>query len=301
VIPLNILSGSPVTNRRTPVLVCLCAVAALAVAACGGTSTKPTPVTPPVVEPPPVVRNDAPVIVSMAVTSPRVEADQTVVATAYVSDAETPLDQLNYQWSATPVNGTFSGSGPIATWRAPRQQTTPDLYTLKVLITEKYTSAGQPKENTVSSIVQVHYNDSVREITTISMKFLTELFPTYTIPANQAVVDFSDSCSGKDFEFNDITNNRINFQILSGTYNNVSVSLNTDRTYADVSGACVFRDIPKDPTNPNYGKTETVTGICRLTVIYENWKWWLCTSGFEGSGITTNSLRYRVPGRIKSE
>jgi hypothetical protein len=87
--------------------------------------------------------------------------------------------------------------GPIATWRAPRQQTTPDLYTLKLLITEKYTSAGQPKENSVSSTVQVHYNDSPKEIMTISMRFLTELFPTYTIPPQQAVADFSDSCSEK--------------------------------------------------------------------------------------------------------
>lgn len=288
-------------NRPTPVLVCLSAIAALAMSSCGGATTKPTPVTPPVVEPPPVVRNDAPIIASMTVNGPRVEADQDVVATAFVSDAETPLDQLTYQWSAAPVNGTFTGPGPIATWRAPRQQPTPDTYTLKVLITEKYTSAGLPKENTVSSSVQVHYNDSVREITTISMRFLTELFPTFTVPANQAVVDFSDSCSQKAAEQNDVANNRINYQILSGTYTNVSVTPNGSRTFADVSGTCTFRDIPKDPKDPNFGKTETVTGICRLTAIYENWKWWLCSSTFEGSGVTTNGVRYRVPGRLVSK
>jgi hypothetical protein len=224
-----------------------------------------------------------------------------VVATAYVSDAETPLDQLTYQWSATPVDGTFTGTGPIATWRAPKQQTTPDLYALKVLITEKYTSGGQPQQNSVSSTVQVHYNDSPKEIMQISMRFVTELFPTVTISPQQAVADFSDSCAGKDYELNDVTNNRNNFQILSGTYTNVTVSPNADRTYADVSGTCVFRDIPKDPKNPNVGKTETVTGICRLTAIYENWKWWLCSSNFDGLGVTANSLRYRVPGRIISE
>jgi hypothetical protein len=279
----------------------LWAIAALVVSGCGGSTTKPTPVTPPPVVVPPVVRNDAPIIASITVSSPRVEADQAVVATAFVSDAETPLDQLTYQWSATPVDGTFTGTGPIATWRAPRQQATPDLYTLKLLITEKYTSAGQPKENSVSSTVQVHYNDSPKEIMTISMRFITELFPTSTIPAQQAVADFSDSCSEKASEYNDVANNRINYQILSGTYTNVSVTPNGDRTFADVSGTCVFRDIPKDPKNPNVGKTETVTGICRLTAIYENWKWWLCSSRFEGIGVTTSSLRFRVPGRIVSE
>jgi hypothetical protein len=277
-------------------------VVALTALSCGDSTIKPSPVTPPVVvEPPPVVRNDAPVISSIAVNSPRVEADQEVVATAFVSDAETPLDQLTYQWSATPANGTFAGPGPVATWRAPRQQPTPDTYTLKLLITEKYTSGGLPKENSVSSSVQVHYNDSVREITTISMRFLTELFPTYTVPAQQAVVDFSDSCSEKASEQNDVANNRINYQILSGTYTNVSVTPNGSRTFADVSGTCVFRDIPKNSKDPNLGKTETVTGICRLTAIYENWKWWLCSSNFEGTGVTTNSLRYRVPGRVVSK
>jgi hypothetical protein len=246
------------------------------------------------------VRNDAPVISSIAVNTPRVEADQEVIATAFVSDAETPLDQLTYQWSATPANGTFSGPGPIATWRAPKQQPTPDTYALKLLITEKYTSAGQPKENTVSSTVQVHYNDSVSEITKISMRFLTELFPTYTVSAQQAVADFSDSCSEKSSEQKDVANNRVSFQILSGTYSNVVVNVNGDRTHADVAGTCVFKDIPKDPANPNFGKNETVTGTCRLTAIYENWKWWLCSSTFQGSGVTTNSLRYRVPGRLVS-
>jgi hypothetical protein len=93
----------------------LWAIAALVVSGCGGNTTKPTPVTPPPVVEPPVVRNDAPIISSITVSSPRVEADQAVVSTAFVSDAETPLDQLTYQWSATPVNGTFTGSGPIAT------------------------------------------------------------------------------------------------------------------------------------------------------------------------------------------
>jgi len=279
----------------------VCAVVAPVVWGCSGTTTKPTPVTPPIVEPPPVVRNDAPIIASLTIASPRVEADQEVGITAVVTDAETPLDQLTYQWSATPVNGEFSGTGRAARWRAPRQQKTPDLYTLKLLVSEKYTSAGQPQENSVSSTVQAHYNDSMREITTISMRFLTELFPTYTVPAQQAVADFSDSCSEKVSEYNDVANNRINFQILSGTYTNVSVTPNGDRTFADVSGTCVFKDIPKDPKNPYFGKTETVTGICRLTAIYESWRWWLCSSHFEGIGVTVNSLRYRVPGRIISE
>jgi hypothetical protein len=99
----------------------------------------------------------------------------------------------------------------------------------------------------------------------------------------------------------DVTNNRINFQILSGTYTNVSISVDGARTSADVSGLCTFVDIPKDPKNPNYGKRESVSGICTLTAVYENWKWFLCSSHFRGLGVATlDSLRYRVPGRVVS-
>ena len=55
-----------------------------------------------------------------------------------------------------------------------------------------------------------------------------------------------------------MANNRINFQILSGTYTNVSVTPNGDRTFADVSGTCVFQDIPLDASDPFYGKSARV-------------------------------------------
>ena len=237
----------------------------------------------------------------MTLNSPRVEADQDVVATASVSDAATPLDRLTYQWSATPVNGTFTAQGPVATWRAPKQQRTPDTYTLTLLVADSSTPAGSPNQRRASSSVQAHYNDSVREITTISTRFLTQLFATYTVPANQAVVDFSDSCQGKSDELSDVANNRINFHILSGTYSDVSVDLNADRTFADVSGTCVFHDIPLNPSAPFYGKSEKVQGICSLTAVYENWRWWLCDShfrGIPGVPVVPDRLRFRVPGRI---
>ena len=147
----------------------------------------------------------------------------------------------------------------------------------------------------MSSTVQVHYNDSPKEIMTISMRFLTELFPTSTIPAQQAVADFSDSCS-ESIQYNDVANNRNNFQILSGTYTNVSVTPNDDRTFADVSGTCIFKDIPKDPKNPNAARTKPSRGFAGSRRSTENWKWWLCSSHFEGIGVTTGSLRSAFQG-----
>jgi hypothetical protein len=289
----------PIPVRRRAHFIYIPLIVALA-SGCGGSPTGPRQVVSvPPVDTTPAKPNEPPVISSLTTASPRVEAGEEVTVTAVVQDAETPIDQLSYQWSATPVNGEFTGAGREVRWRAPRLQKTPDLYSLSLLVTEKYTSRGQPAENTVSKTAPVRYNDSPGEITRISMRFLTELFPDFSVPAPAAVQDFSDSCAEKFSELSDVTNNRINFHILSGTYTNVSIDLNTEKTFADVSGLCTFVDIPMDRSNPNYGKRESVAGVCTLTAIYENWKWFLCSSHFRGIGtVPLGNLRYRVPGQI---
>src|SRR4051812_5812341 len=282
-----------VQSRARVYLAGLFAFAIVASACSGSTPTAPKP------EPTPQKPNAPPVITSLSVANPRVDADGEVTVTAVVEDAETPVDQLSYQWSATPVNGEFTGQGREVRWRAPKAQKTPDTYTLSLAVTEKYTSLGQPVENKVTKTVDIRYNDSSNEVMRISMRFLTELFPNFSVSAQDAVQDFADSCPGKASELSDVTNNRKSFQILSGTYTNVSVGLNGTKTSADVSGVCTFVDIPKLPNDPNFGRRESVSGICSLTAVYENWRWYLCSSGFKGLGTTPlEQLRYRVPGRI---
>jgi hypothetical protein len=186
---------------------------------------------------------------------------------------------------------------------------TSNLYALTLKVTEKYMSSGVARENTVSASGQVHYNDSYREINIISMRFLTELFPNFSVTAQQAVQDFSDSTTlqpdgttcakEKDMEFNQIANNRVKFHILSGTYTNVSITLNSDKTFADVRGTCMFEDIPQEVANPYYGRKKRVSGTCHLTAVYENWNWFLCASYFEPPyNVSPAQWRYRVPGRI---
>ncbi len=273
------------------------AAAVLALAAgCGGSS--PAQPGPPVEVTPPTL-NDAPILTALTTASPRVEANEDVAVAASVTDAETPIDQLSYQWSAAPVNGEFAGTGRNVRWRAPRLQRTPDLYSLNLLVTETYTSAGRTAENKVLKSVAIHYNDSPTEITRIGVRFLTQLFPDFSVSPQAAVQDFTDSCDEKAKEFSDVTNNRINFHILSGTYTEVQVDLDATKTSADVSGLCTFVDIPEDPNNPFYGKRESVSGTCTLTAVYENWRWFLCSSHFKGPGaVLLGKEQYRVPGRL---
>jgi hypothetical protein len=276
---------------RHLVAVGLAFFASIAAFACTSTPTSATST------PPPVTANDVPSITALTLSSNRAEAGQDIQATAVVQDADTPVDQLGYDWSASPVKGTFSGSGRQVTWTPPRGRA-PELYTLTLKVTEKYVENGGGKEHTIAATASVHYNDSNQEITAIGLRFLTELFPNFSVPAAQAVQDFSDSCRGKAAEQSDVANNRINFHILSGTYTDTSVTFNSDRTFADMFGTCIFEDIPTNLANPFFRRRERITGICHLTATYESWRWFLCDSTFRGIDTSPENLRYRVPGRI---
>jgi hypothetical protein len=265
---------------------------ALALGACGDSPVAP-----------PVVNNTAPTIESVTISTPRAEANREIQVTASVKDAETPVDQLTYTWSASPQNGTFTGSGAAAMWRPPAGQTTPDLYTIALTVTERFTSAGQPKTNTVSSSATVHYNDSPAEVTFLGKDFLEAKFGNYNVSPAEAVSNFSDSNScrnSKASELSDVERNRKNFRILSATYSVDAIAFNVDNTRATVRGRCVFEDIPNSGVNA--GKPQRVTGICTLTNVYENFRWFLCGSEFSGTGTTLLSLEPgRVPGRIVFE
>jgi hypothetical protein len=271
----------------------------LVAAACGG-----SPATPP-----PVV-NTPPVIESLTI-APRAEADRPLQITATVKDTETPISQLTYTWSAAPQSGTFSGnsvngSQALVTWQPPKGQKTPDLYTVTLTVSEAYTSAGQAKQNVVSSIATVHYNDSPVEANAVAYDFLVYKFGNVNVGPTEAVSNFSDStqpqpdgkiCSDeKAYEFDQVKDNRENFHILGASFIQTTSSFNSTFTNGIVDGRCQFEDIPN--SGPNAGRREFVSGTCHLTTVYENFRWLLCVSNFLGDGDPVlASLRGRVPGR----
>lgn len=264
---------------------------------CSSTPTSPTtPPPPPPPPPPPVVNNTPPTITEVKTSGPRVEADQEIEVTAFVRDDETPLDQLTYTWTASPFTGTFTGNGPRVHWRAPREPQTPDTYTLTVIVTEHYTSADQPQQNTVSSSAEVHYNDSAAEVNAIAVQFYRD-FGTYDVSAAACVRNFSDTCaSEKQAELAQIQANRDrrDYRIVGSTLNlTPHITVDSTRTGATFLQSCTFEDV--STTN---GRRVRVTGDCFLTAVYENWRWWLCDSTFLNGMSTALNLRNRVPGRI---
>ena len=268
----------------------LAALVTLAMGACGSPTVTP-----------PVVVNTPPTIESVVIASARTEADVPIQVAATVRDTETPLGQLTYTWSVSPQVGTFSGnafsgSQALVTWRPPKGQKTPDVYTISLTVSEAYTSAGQPRQNTVSASTTVRYNDSRAEVAFLGFDFLVTKFGNFNVSPAAAVSNFSDSCPGKAAELRDIEDNRANFHVLSASFTPATITFDSGLTTGTLEGPCQFEDIPN--SGPNAGRREFVSGTCLLTTLYENFRWYLCDSYFNPPYNTTlASLKGRVPGR----
>ncbi len=64
------------------------------------------------------------------------DLDEQLTVVATVSDPETAVSDLNFQWSAEV--GTINGNGPNVTWTAPHTADTPHDYALTLTVVETY-------------------------------------------------------------------------------------------------------------------------------------------------------------------
>ena len=269
----------------------------LLTAACGGSSSSPSPVSQsPSTNPPssgPSV-NLAPVIDSISSSADRVEVDDEITVTAVVKDQETPIEQLKFDWSADA--GSFSGDGAVVKWRAPKDIKTPADYDLRLTVTETYgspNSAGvRPQNVTTGSLPAIRVHNSPKELGDLSIQFLTD-FAHSNVPASTCVRDFTDSCKGKSEERGDIEANRVHFDILNYSLNLKSVVVGSSAVSANMVVACSFTSRIKACDAGDkacvVGDVGTAKGDCILTGKYENRRWWLCDSHFIGK--LSDSLR----------
>ena len=250
----------------------------VAVASCG--SGSPNPVQPP----PPPVLNLAPVIRSVELEHTRVEAGAPVKVRAVVEDAETPPDQLRYEWTASA--GTFTGTGREVTWQAPAGVTAALSVTFSLTVVEP-AQASNRTTLAVPATVRVH--DSPRELTALVSGFLDDFINDRVSPA-ECVRNFTDSCSGKASELRDVERVRTFFTMLdSSSYSIRSVAVTEPWSRAEMSARCDFVSREKAT-----GIVGTASGTCRLTAVYENDRWWLCDSHFSSpTSASAFSLIYR--------
>ena len=312
------------TTRRA--WACVAAVAAGgALAACASHSpTQPNPPTP--------CTNTAPVILSITAQGIRskepadfADVGESIPIAAIVQDAETPVDRLQLQWSATA--GTIVGSGPNVTWQAPGSGTlsTPIDVMVTLTVVESYTCGGQTAtlQNTVSATHTISLHDSLKEVGDMATQFLLDFSDSSITDVSYVMRNFEPTCYGTASETLDVTDNRKKFTIQRFSVGPATVTEPFGDTDCRVPGllpgdtqhgaACVNNKVHWESTiiqsGPYQGDQQIADGIDWISASYyaalKAWK--LCDSRFTGTCTdTTNGMpcgaenfRAMVAGRIK--
>jgi len=232
--------------------------------------------------------NPPPVISSLVVQSTRTNAPsnfadvgEDVVATATVQDAQTPVSQLLFEWSAD--GGAFTCSGPSVRWRAPTGITTPAQLKVTVKVVEPLDGTSQ----SVSSTVTVRVHDSIKEISDMSVQFLLDFSQQKLSPEN-VVRNFYAGCPGRDSELADVRNNQAYYTINSytiGTPTSATINFGGTCPFRNKTGVdgCVQTPVEWHATYKPTGLTETSKGTDQTTAVYRESRWWLCDSDFDGT------------------
>lgn len=227
------------------------------------------------------------------------DVNETISIMAAVTDAETPVGSLTFQWSGS---GAFDGTGPTVNWRAPESlPSTPAPVALQLKATEAYVEAGvtHRHESTGSFVVDVH--DSQKEILDMGEDFLTR-FSQSEIGTSDVLHNFSTTCDGgrgRRDEASDVDNNR---NLFIQDFSRFRITRLPPVT-VNFGGRCPFRFRPADACSAyrvhwevivkSTGSRDAVDGIDHVTAVLENGRWRLCHSDFEGlatnlrTGLTT--------------
>jgi IPT/TIG domain-containing protein len=210
------------------------------------------------------------------------DVGEEITVTAYVSDPDTPIDQLQFQWTADV--GTFNGSGPTVIWKAPADARTPLPVTISVTATDNVGS--------VSSSIVVNLHNSIKEVGDLAREFLLD-FSDSTKPPDYVMRNFSTSprCStSRSSEFADVVKNRTDYKIEKSTIGDAKVTVQFNSfpcSYRPINGdACAVVPASWDSlclvTNPecNAGEHTHADGLDYVTEVYEDTRWRLCGSDY---------------------
>jgi hypothetical protein len=235
------------------------------------------------------------------------DLDEQIDVTAAVTDAETPVTQLAYEWSSN-VGGTFSGSGASVTWRAPL---TPALIppinaSLTLTVIERYASvdsSGLPvtQENRVSKSINVSVHDSKKEVGDMARQFLLDFSDSRIQDVGYIMRNFTDAgfCAvEKASETSDVANNRRNKLITSFRVDPPSVSVNFQGICpyrAKPADACALVDVDWRDVSLVGGPPTHVAGTDQVTAVYVLDRWALCGSDFDGVNLATGLRVTRMP------
>jgi hypothetical protein len=254
--------------------------------ACGDSPAKPGPI----VQPPPVINNPAPVIGTITVQGTRAnepanfaDVGETVAVTASVTDAETAADLLQHNWTAT--LGSFTGSGARVSWVAPAAAVTPANVTITLEVVERF---GTNQENRVSRTATLALHDSLKEVGDMSVRFLTEFSKPQTNKDWRDVMrDFKASACPDpgevDAERSDVERHYTNFVMHNYLVSTPSVTRNFGGTcpWASRKGdSCAAVPVMWDSTDMRSGVRGTTRGVDHISAAFSvaDNRWYLCSS-----------------------
>jgi hypothetical protein len=217
------------------------------------------------------------------------DLDETITVTATAIDAETPADQLTYEWTAE--SGTISGTGRQVSWRAPAQASTPSEVRISLTVVETYQTVdaqGLPTtaQNRVPGSFTVRLHASAKEVRDLAVEFLLEFSQQRNSP-QQIVRNFSDSCRGKAEELHDVAVNQ-DEKIINSYSVEANPPVDIDfggvcRNRGRIGDACAYVPVRWQSTVKASGKPELAVGNDQVNAIYENSRWRLCDSDFIGT------------------
>jgi hypothetical protein len=270
-----------------------CVLWGVTIAACGSPSG-PGPVTPP---PPPPPANALPIIESIKVTGRRArqpanfaDLSETVDVVAAVHDDETPVTDLEFQWTASV--GRFEGSGASVAWIAPPSASTPVDVALTLKLVEKYGQPGGPKiyQHDVSSSANVSLHDSAKEVGDMAKQFLLDFSDSSIRDISHIMRNFQPGCYGTADETEQVTENRRRFRIIESQVNEPATTIAFggvcpfQRRAGDAcSGVSVFwRSMDLELNAPRAD-----AGTDWLAAFYypDQRRWRLCDSTFDGQKV----------------
>jgi len=277
------LPGPGGSHATRLALVALAFSLVISFTACGSSSTGPSD------PPPPPPANALPVVTSILVKgtlsrepSQYATLGETVNVTATVTDAETPVAQLTYEWSST-VGGTFGGNAATTTWTAPATLTgtAPVNATLTLTVTERV-DATRNNRVTATSVVDLH--NSPREVGDLAVLFLEDF--SKQLPVDNVMRNFTTTCPEAEAERADVAKSNADFEIqryFVDSKHSTTVPFAGTCPFigrAPHGDACALIPVSWTARNRSNGVVGTTSGMDQVTALLENGVWKLCASDY---------------------
>jgi hypothetical protein len=217
------------------------------------------------------------------------DVGEELVVTATVTDAETAVDRLTFEWSSPA--GTFSGQGPVVRWRAPASIPRPTVATLRVQVVDG--------DQRIERSVDVRVHDHVREVGEMAHLFLSD-FSDSSVAVAVVMRNFLPGCYGTAEEQSDV-------EIVRRNYLHVSTRLDPPVVTVDFEGRCPYQNRPGDACSVSFvrwetrkipsGEREIVEGHDQVAAVYRQDRWWLCDSRWDGRLVTGTGTLHRLLSR----